>query len=309
MQFIHSAAGFEFGKILSNSPKVLAQLGETSPAASKPLNLGKDAVCESVLGVAWVPSADHFTFDRTWLQEVSRSRTEVSTKRQVLRTVMVVQLDLGFVAHFVVHGKIIMQEIWRSGTNWDEPIAEHLLELWNRWIELYESINEVEAVTEEIRVVAVHRTIEEVVAVERFSSWNRMARTMAYVYRAIKIWKRVLWNNERSSEPQRDELVKAEELLWRQAQASAYPEEVCDLMNNRRVSKRSPLYKLSAVIDEHGVIRIASRIGCAPHVPYTAKYPVVLPRDHRITFLLVDSFHRRFLHANNETTSNQDYEY
>lgn len=50
---------------------------------------------------------------------------------------------LGFISHYIVHGKILMQEIWRSGTNWDEPIADHLLEKWHRWIELLGFLEEV----------------------------------------------------------------------------------------------------------------------------------------------------------------------
>ncbi|XP_062703182.1 uncharacterized protein LOC134285759 [Aedes albopictus] len=143
VQNIHASAGFQFGKILSNSSEVLNRLGETSPSTIKSLNLDKDTVYERVLGVVWIPSADHFTFDRTGLQEVLGSNPAAPTKRQVLRTVMKLYDPLGFVAHFVVHGKILMQEIWRSGTNWDEPIAEHLRELWIKWIKLYETINEV----------------------------------------------------------------------------------------------------------------------------------------------------------------------
>lgn len=74
-------------------------------------------------------------------------------------------------------------------------------------------VEETYAEIEEIRGVAVQRTIEEVVPVERFSSLNGMVRTMVYFHRAITTWKRILWNVERSSESQRDELVKAEESL------------------------------------------------------------------------------------------------
>ncbi|XP_065095606.1 uncharacterized protein LOC135717443 [Ochlerotatus camptorhynchus] len=491
VQLIHAAAGFEFGKILSNSQDVLDRLGETGSSACKSLNLDKDEVYERVLGVVWVPSADHFTFDQTGLKEVLGSNGVVPTKRQVLRTVMKLYDPLGFVAHFVVQGKILMQEIWRMGTNWDEPIEEQLHDLWSRWIELYETINEVEvprcffghllpkevgeieihvftdasvtacacvvylrlsvnggswcslvaaktkvaplralsiprlelqaammgsrllqnvcsaltlnirkrflwtdsatvlawlrsdsrryhqfvsfrvgeilsltsvdewhyvpsklnvaddatkwnsgpsfdpdnrwfqgptflrdakeqwpresavvvdktdAASEELRMVAVHQTADEVVVVERFSKWNRLVRTMANVHRAVRIWKRTMYEESRRQGLDRDDFVKAKDTLWRQAQAHAYSEEVHELTNGYSVGKRSSLHSLVPFLDEYGVVRVGGRIGSAPHIPYAAKHPVVLPRDHRITFLLVDSFHQRFLHANGETVCNE----
>ncbi|XP_058828010.1 uncharacterized protein LOC131687931 [Topomyia yanbarensis] len=472
VQFIHAAVGFEFGKIMSNSQEVLDRLGETSSPDSKSLVLDNDHTYERVLGVVWVPSADHFTFDRYGVVDVLGSGQTVPTKRQVLRIVMKLYDPLGFVAHFVVQGKILMQEIWRTGTNWDEPISEQLYDLWSRWIELYETIDEVQvprcffgnfttpevdeieihvftdasvaacacvvylrmahsggswcslvaaktkvaplralsiprlelqaammgarllhnvcsaltlnihkrylwtdsstvlawlrsdscryhqfvsfrvgeilsltsvdewyhvpsklnvaddatkflrnakdqwpkqsnkvdevdASIEEIQMVAVHLTLEEIVDIERFSNWNRLVRAMAYVHRAIRSWKQIENNKHRRQNPDQEDFVKAEETLWRQAQSQAYSEEIRQLNIDGSVDKRSSLCSLLPFSDEHRVMRIRGRIGNAPHIPYAAKYPVVLPREHRITFLLVNYYHQRFLHANGETVYNE----
>ncbi|XP_062542503.1 uncharacterized protein LOC134210471 [Armigeres subalbatus] len=361
VQHIHAAGGFEFGKILSNSPEVLDCLGETNPSSSKSLTVDKEVVHERVLGVVWVPSADHFTFDQAEPQADFKGYYGAPTKRQVLRTIMKLYDPLGFIAHFVVHGKILMQEIWRSGTNWDEPIAEHIQELWNiaammgsrllqsicaactvnikqrflwtdsatvlawlrsdsrryhqfvsfrvgeilsltsvtewhyvpsklnvaddatkwnsgpsfdpnsRWFqgplflrkpqedwpkELVDKCREVEAASEEVNFVAVHRVIEEVIDVERFSSWHRMLRTMVYVHRAVDIWKHIREKNKRCSEINRNEFVRAEIALWRQAQWKEYEEEINELKKGCSVPKRSSLYSLSPVLDEQGVIRM-----------------------------------------------------
>lgn len=162
-----------------------------------------------------------------------------------------------------------------------------------------------DAASEAMHTVAVHQGIDELVEVERFSSWNRLVRTMVYVYRASKVWKRILNNHKSSLVPDRSEFVVAEETLWKQAQASAYPQEIQELRSGKRVPKHSPLYTLSPILDEYGIIRMDSRISDAPHVSYTMKYPVLLPKDHRITFLLVQAFHQRFLHANGETVCNE----
>lgn len=65
------------------------------------------------------------------------------------------------------------------------------------------------------------------------------------------------------------------------------------------------MYQLNPFVDKHGVIRMSSRIEAAPTASFEAKFPIILPANHRITFLLIDSYHRRFLHRNNETVLNQ----
>uniref|UniRef100_A0A182NZC8 DUF5641 domain-containing protein n=1 Tax=Anopheles epiroticus TaxID=199890 RepID=A0A182NZC8_9DIPT len=107
-----------------------------------------------------------------------------------------------------------------------------------------------------------------------------------------------------------EEIEQAERVLWRQAQEEFFREEVEVLREkgearNITVSKNSPIYGLLPYADEFGVLRMRGRIGAAPELPYSAKFPVVLPRDSRITYLLVDLFHRRFRHANNETVVNE----
>ncbi|XP_062710841.1 uncharacterized protein LOC134288923 [Aedes albopictus] len=143
VQDIHAAAGFQFGKILSNEKAVLDRLGETSTAISKPLPVDKDRICERVLGVIWIPSEDAFTLNQQGLEEVLGADWAAPTKRQVLRIVMKLYHPLGLIALFVVQGKILMHEIWRTDTSWDEPIADQPRELWMRWIKHYRQINEV----------------------------------------------------------------------------------------------------------------------------------------------------------------------
>lgn len=49
----------------------------------------------------------------------------------------------GLIAHFVIHGKILMQHIWRSGVDWDESIGDDLRDLWDDWTRLLSQLHEV----------------------------------------------------------------------------------------------------------------------------------------------------------------------
>lgn len=50
---------------------------------------------------------------------------------------------------------------------------------------------------------------------------------------------------------------------------------------------------------------MGSRIEAAPEATYSAKYPVILPKQQIITTLIIDSLHQRLLHANNENVHNE----
>ncbi|XP_055605426.1 uncharacterized protein LOC129753616 [Uranotaenia lowii] len=78
------------------------------------------------------------------------------------------------------------------------------------------------------------------------------------------------------------------------------PEKSC-----RKIEKNSPIRKLSPFLDEWGVLRMQSRIELSPCVPHDMKYPIILPKTHRVTQLLVDWYHRKYAHGNSETIVNE----
>ncbi|XP_062712613.1 uncharacterized protein LOC134289907 [Aedes albopictus] len=151
---------------------------------------------------------------------------------------------------------------------------------------------------------------DTVIDVNRFSSWHRLLRTAGFVCRAVNKWKNFRTEDRSQAWLSSKEFVEAENLLLKQVQKEAFAVEYRLLETSSDgtikpiVNKASLLYKLSPFLDQAGVIRMGSRIGAAPFVPYEAKYPIILPKNHKVTRLLTDSHHRRLLHANNETVVN-----
>ncbi|XP_062549440.1 uncharacterized protein LOC134213993 isoform X2 [Armigeres subalbatus] len=111
---------------------------------------------------------------------------------------------------------------------------------------------------------------------------------------------------------QQEELRAAEAVLWRQAQIDNFTEEFGILKRNQgreetpgRVSKSSSLYKMSPVLDTDGVIRVGGRLQQAEFASFDMKHPVILPKGHPITNMLIQFYHERFHHANRETVCNE----
>ncbi|XP_055604521.1 uncharacterized protein LOC129752777 [Uranotaenia lowii] len=501
VRLVHSKGGFEIRNFTSNSKEVLDRLGKIKDRQQKALYLetGLNTVenPERVLGMIWNPQEDVFTFDALQIEALRQMDSkEPPTKRQVLKIIMSVFDPLGLIAHFVIHGKILMQEIWKYGCDWDERIPAELQETWFQWSDKLKKLNQVnvprclfknsnpasfntlqlhtfvdaseaaysgvvyariidegvpkcaiiaaktkvaplkplsiprlelqaavegsrliERITnaltlpisrrfiwsdsttvlawlrsdsrryhqfvscrvgeilrttsinewryvptklnvadeatkwktepsfdpqsrwftgpdflrkpesewpskfqptsspeEEIRTTCVHHAhvFQPQIDYSRYSQFHRLQRAMAYFLRIISWFK----GNDIALEArvlEAEEIENAENFLWRQVQMEAYPEEYNRLLHQTEdslaekntINKRSLLYQMTPYMDENRVLRMNSRIGAAPATAYETKYPVFLPKEHRVTYLLVHHYHRRFLHGNHETVVNE----
>lgn len=135
IRFIHSKAGFEIRNWVSNSPEVLQSLGERNPAQAVHFSVNKETETERVLGIIWSPNQDTFSFaidHRPELKPLIDGRQR-PTKRLVLSCVMGFFDPLGLLSPFTIHGKTLIQDLWRSGCDWDDEIDDEALQKWKRW--------------------------------------------------------------------------------------------------------------------------------------------------------------------------------
>lgn len=103
----------------------------------------------------------------------------------------------------------------------------------------------------------------------RFSNWNRMVRTLAYVIHFTKILRARIY---REKLPKRslsqDELSRSRILILQQAQYEGYPDEMAILRRNqnlpekrqREIPTSSSLVSCSPYLDENGTLRVRGRI-------------------------------------------------
>ncbi|XP_062699013.1 uncharacterized protein LOC134284280 [Aedes albopictus] len=495
IQSIHQRGGFELRNWLSNSEKVLRGLNEEDPKASKSLCLNTVDSSDRVLGMLWHTAEDELRFSMKMKEEVQLvlDSGKRPTKRQMLRCLMGIFDPLGLLSVFLVHGKILLQDVWRSGLQWDEMVSGDIFERWRRWTGLFPKIGELhvprcyfkqatvrtyeqlqlhvfvdaseaafaavayfrvindngepecsivaaktkvaplkplsiprlelqaavlgsrllsfvqeshtvkfkkrflwsdsatvlawlradhrrykqyvacrigellsatdvaewrwvpsnlnpaDAATkwgknacpdvnnewfrgpkflgdseenwpkqaqqsmnpeEELRtcfVIQGSMTQESVLDFTRFSKWRRLLGAMAYIHRFLDNCRRKCRNEKLELQYlSQDELQKAKNTLMRIVQWQEYPEEMAlFLKGSVELPRTSSLYQLTPAVDEYGVLRVDGRIGAAPHVAFDARFPVILPRRHPVTKLVVEDFHRTFQHGNSETVVNE----
>ncbi|XP_062698475.1 uncharacterized protein LOC115257886 [Aedes albopictus] len=179
-----------------------------------------------------------------------------------------------------------------------------------------------------------HSTPEIVPLIDatRMSKWNILLRTMCCVLRFISncrkrmqrmpietlvipklapIVRRSICSID--TPLKQEEYETAEHVLWKQAQWECYKDEVATLLRNQKllredwlqIPKSSKLYKKSPFLDEFGVLRMEGRIGVAEFVPFDTKFPILLPREHIISYRLIEFYHQRYGHANKDTVYNE----
>ncbi|XP_062541788.1 uncharacterized protein LOC134209768 [Armigeres subalbatus] len=148
---------------------------------------------------------------------------------------------------------------------------------------------------------------DSIIEFTRFSKWRRLLGTVAYVHRFINNCRRVRRGERFESLPlSQEELRRAKNTVIRMVQQQVYPDEMALLSTGRQgLPKRSNLYQLTPAVDECGVLRLDGRIGAAPYVSFDAKFPVILPRKHPVTKLIVEEFHQMYNHGNSETVVNE----
>ncbi|KAI8120436.1 hypothetical protein CVS40_8253 [Lucilia cuprina] len=129
---------------------------------------------------------------------------------------------------------------------------------------------------------------------------NSALRAVAYVIHYVNKLK----NKKNPNTLSQEEIKKAEVVLLKQAQMEVYMDEIKAFKCNSKISKSSPLYKLSAYLDGDEVLRINSRIDYA-NVPCGLNNPAIIPKQSYVTELIILHFHAHYHHGNHETAINE----
>ncbi|GFV82250.1 integrase catalytic domain-containing protein [Trichonephila clavipes] len=120
-----SDGGFELQKWSCTHPEVLSD----SPNILK-TNISShsfdDESTHKILGLFWDLNEDSFKV-RAVLSD------QVSTKRQMLSIIARIFDTLGSVSPSTIILKIILQDLWKAGLDWDDEISSDILNRWNRF--------------------------------------------------------------------------------------------------------------------------------------------------------------------------------
>ena len=129
-----SKAGMQAHKWLSNSAEVLERIPPESRASEA--HLPSDGLpMVKTLGVTRLPEEDVFTFKANPV-----GKEFPLTKRNFLKTIAKLFDPVGFLAPFNVRAKILLQEMWAAGLDWDDLFQEDLASKARKWFSELEDL-------------------------------------------------------------------------------------------------------------------------------------------------------------------------
>lgn len=144
IKMIHAEGGFHIRNWKSNSTKVMETLEDNSSGSN--LNLNISVGIDKVLGMCWNMKDDTFTYSLKYNKGnkdvLSGDRTP--TKREILTILMSLYDPLGLLAHYTTWLKVILQDVWRIKTDWDEVIDDSLTEKWFRWVAILKDVEDLQ---------------------------------------------------------------------------------------------------------------------------------------------------------------------
>ncbi|CAB0043005.1 unnamed protein product [Trichogramma brassicae] len=124
---ILKSAAIDVGKWASNSRAVIEQYSSVS---SEPVELKAPTTLPvSVLGILWTPSSDALHY------HVPAVSTAEATKRGILSAVAKLYDPLGFLSPVIIRAKILLQDLWLLGIDWDAKPSEATTQAWREFQE------------------------------------------------------------------------------------------------------------------------------------------------------------------------------
>ncbi|XP_053691580.1 uncharacterized protein LOC128740093 [Sabethes cyaneus] len=127
---IHDGASFKIRGFVSNSKELLSKLPADRISPIKEVSLDEEQNFEKILGMYWNTQSDTFKYKL----KIPEAVTLEPTKREVLSFIMSVYDPLGLISHITIESKLIMQDLWRTGIEWDDKIPDNLNKTWQNWI-------------------------------------------------------------------------------------------------------------------------------------------------------------------------------
>ena len=134
---------------------------------------------------------------------------------------------------------------------------------------------------------------------KRFSSLKALIRVLAYCFRfyhRIKKDDSIKLTGELSEK----EIKLSKDCIMRLTQATSFSKEIDNLSHKGIVNSRSKILNLNPFLDK-GILKVGGRLTKAD-LPYNQKHPILLPRKHHVTELIIRDNHLASMHSGVQAT-------
>ncbi|XP_018405041.1 PREDICTED: uncharacterized protein LOC108781544 [Cyphomyrmex costatus] len=155
-------------------------------------------------------------------------------------------------------------------------------------------------IPEQRKIVSTVATVDDCIVSElinRHSRIDKVSRIIAYCLRFFKAW--CPGTPAISVAPA--ELSHALSVICRIVQRQSFDKEYKALQAGGTIVSPSRLLLLAPFLDKKGLLRVGGRLSQS-NLEYEARHPILLPRGHMLTKLIIKQEHRRTLHSGAQAT-------
>jgi len=198
--------------------------------------------------------------------------------------------------------QLINHHLWWTGPSWlNTPQPQ-----WpNSLISALptDSLPEMKPATLDVLVTTNIPTCE---ILTRYSTWNKLVHIVALILRFYNCCKvRLSFETEKNLQTKSTNLLYSKVTSFKEldeastriillVQQESFAETIKCLKNEKPLSLH--LQKLSPFLDTAGIVRLGGRLRNAT-ISFNAKHPILLPKNHFVTNLLIDHYHVSYLHC------------
>ncbi|GBN90505.1 hypothetical protein AVEN_67660-1 [Araneus ventricosus] len=129
------------------------------------------------------------------------------------------------------------------------------------------------------------------------NSFTKLCRIVSYIFRFIHNLKNP--TERKKGKLNISEIKEASNFMVKQVQLSAFSEEIKGLSKGLDI-KESKIKNLAPFLDEDNILRVGGRLQ-KTRLIQDEKHPKLLPAKHRLTKIIMESFHKRYLHVGPQT--------
>ena len=133
-----NSAGFPLKKITANHPTLLSNVRSEDLLNEEFLRI-KDMSSTKTLGIRWNALTDSFSYSMKSLEV-----TTPITKRKILSTISKLFDPAGWLTPLIIQAKILLQDLWLEGVNWDERVSSSTYTKWKTFLDQFSSVDSIQ---------------------------------------------------------------------------------------------------------------------------------------------------------------------
>ncbi|XP_029157317.1 uncharacterized protein LOC114929804 [Nylanderia fulva] len=244
---------------------------------------------DSTITIQWISSPS-----RKWNAFVANRVGEIQclTRRSSWRHVPSAHNPADILSRGVDLAGLMQSTIWWNGPAFLQLTEEH----WpvKLCVDLSGELPEQKKVT--AAVISIQQSIV-LNLLDKHSNLDRALRIIAYCLRVARS-RTIKYQTTFISH---HEITAALRVAVKCVQRHAFSREHKQLTEGRNVDGGSRILSLTPFMDEHEIIRVGGRISNAA-LPYDARHPMLLPKSHRLTTLIIQREHVKNLHSGLQAT-------